>query len=373
MTLATQDVKLEIFEGPLDLLLHLIRKNDLNIYDIPISQITSEYLAYLDLIKEMNLEMAGEFLVMASTLMQIKARTLLPAPETAGDEGPDPRAELVNRLLEYQRYKEAAKELSKSMEAHKEIYYRGAPLFSDEDYALGTTLFDLMDAFRDVLQELKPNVREILYEEIPMEVKIREILSYIEDKDFVTFREILRLSTTRHGLVVTFLAMLELIRLKQVVARQVQNFGEIRVYRAEEGKEIPPVIEDMTAAAQLAPAPASDPFKIPAAESFAPAVVSKTLEEDASAGPNQNIVDEPIAEAAGKEDIKTGEDLSPPSQGGAQGRSDLSDNQPPENILVPDSPTESPLLLGGRPLDTPASASEGEGEGQESSRDTQEK
>src|SRR5438132_13381897 len=100
------DIRLDTFEGPLDLLLHLIRKNDMNIYDIPIAQITQEYLSYLDLIKELNLEMAGEFLVMASTLMQIKAQLLLPSPEGEEAEGPDARAELVNKILEYQRYKE---------------------------------------------------------------------------------------------------------------------------------------------------------------------------------------------------------------------------------------------------------------------------
>src|SRR6266851_8307249 len=102
------DVSLEIFEGPMDLLLHLIKKNDLDIKDIPIAEITHEYLQYLDLMKDLNLEMAGEFLVMASTLMQIKSQMLLPSPEGEEAEGPDPRAELINKLLEYQRYKEAA-------------------------------------------------------------------------------------------------------------------------------------------------------------------------------------------------------------------------------------------------------------------------
>src|SRR5471030_1592807 len=102
------DVSLDVFEGPLDLLLHLIKKNDLEISDIPIAQITQEYLSYIDLMKDLNLEMAGEFLVMASTLMQIKAQILLPSPESEPEEGPDPRTELMNKLLEYQRYKEAA-------------------------------------------------------------------------------------------------------------------------------------------------------------------------------------------------------------------------------------------------------------------------
>src|SRR6266850_2496253 len=118
------DVRLENFEGPLDLLLFLIRKNDLDIYDIPIADITQEYLSYLDLIKELDLEMAGDFLVMASTLMQIKAQMLLPSPEGEESEGPDPREELINKLLEYQRYKEAASMLSTYNEKAKDVYYR---------------------------------------------------------------------------------------------------------------------------------------------------------------------------------------------------------------------------------------------------------
>ncbi|HRY30697.1 MAG TPA: segregation/condensation protein A, partial [Elusimicrobiota bacterium] len=169
-----------------------------------------------------------------ATLMQIKARTLLPAPTTeTGEEGPGPRAELINRLLEYQRYKEAAKELEKRLQSHKDLHYRGSPIFAEEDYALDVSLFDLLDAFRDVLKELKPEIREVLYEEIPLEVKIREILTYLEGRPFVTFREILKKETTRHALIVTFLAILELIRLKQISARQAEIFGEIRIYRSE--------------------------------------------------------------------------------------------------------------------------------------------
>lgn len=251
-------VHLEIFEGPLDLLLYLIRRDDLNIYDIPVSQITSEYLNYMDIMKEMKLDMAGEFLVMASTLMQIKARTLLPAPPSPeGEEGPDPRAELIQKLLEYQRYKEAARTLDKRLESFKGIHYRGAPVFSAEDYSLDASLFDLLDAFRDVLKELKPEVREIIFEEIPIEVKIREILSFLEGRTHATFREILRRENTRHGLIVTFLAILELIRLKQIVARQTQLFTEIRIYRnteavpdaTEDGGDVPPPAPEAPSAA----------------------------------------------------------------------------------------------------------------------------
>ncbi|HOW28004.1 MAG TPA: segregation/condensation protein A [Elusimicrobiota bacterium] len=228
------DVNLDIFEGPLDLLLYLIQRNDLDIYDIPIAQITAEYLAYLDIIKELSLEVAGEFLVMASTLMQVKARMLLPAPSSEGNEGPDPRAELVNKLLEYQRYKEAAKELGKRLDLYKDVHYKGSPVFTEDDYTLDATMFDLIAAFKQVLSELKENVQEIIFQEIPVEVKIRDLLSFLETNPQVTFREIFSREKTRHGMIMCFLALLELIRLKQIVARQVEVFGEIRVLKATE-------------------------------------------------------------------------------------------------------------------------------------------
>ena len=124
------EVHLEMFEGPLDLLLFLIKKNDLDIYDIPISQITQEYLSYLSLMKDLNLDVAGEFLVLASTLMQVKARTLLPSQD-AEEEGPDPRAELVAKLVEYQKFKEAAKFLDRRAAEFSDVFYRGAPHFAE--------------------------------------------------------------------------------------------------------------------------------------------------------------------------------------------------------------------------------------------------
>jgi segregation and condensation protein A len=252
MTLSYK-VNLEIYEGPLDLLLYLIKKNDLDIFDIPVSQITGEYLGYMDLMKELNLDMAGEFLVMTATLMQVKAKMLLPAPPAENEEGPDPRAEIINRLLEYQRYKEAAKALEGKLIRQKDVHYRAAPVFTDADYTTEASLFDLLDAFRDVLKSLKPEVREIVYEEVPIESKIREILAFLSDRPFATFREILQRETNRRGLIVTFLAVLELIRLKQIVARQTEAFGEIRVYRME---ALPAELKDQTSdAAAAAPEP----------------------------------------------------------------------------------------------------------------------
>jgi segregation and condensation protein A len=221
-------IKLEVFEGPLDLLLYLIQKNDLDITDIPISQITSEYLVTIDLLKELNLAMAGEFLVMASTLVQIKARMLLPAQEGEnGEEGPDPRAELISRLLEYQRYKEAAQFLNQKSETVKDIFYRGAPVFSKDEQTLEVSLFELLEAFKDVLAQAQEGVREIIIEEIPVERRIQEILETLRKKETLTFKELFKNDATRKEMIVTFLAVLELIRLRNVVVQQSEAFGEI--------------------------------------------------------------------------------------------------------------------------------------------------
>src|SRR5258706_4758451 len=229
------DVSLEIFEGPLDLLLHLIKKNDLEIADIPIAQITHEYLGYLDLMKDLNLEMAGEFLVMASTLMQIKPQMLLPSPETGDEEtGPDPRAELINKLLEYQRFKEAAGVLSAYNEKAKDIYYRHVPpQFDHEDFMLRATVFDLLSAFKRVLDQAPREVGQILREEITIETKIREVLDRLADKTSMDFEELFAGNQRRIDLIITFLALLELIRLKQIVAVQSDTFGRIQIFRAD--------------------------------------------------------------------------------------------------------------------------------------------
>lgn len=228
-------VKLEIFEGPLDLLLYLIRKNDLDIYDIPISQITAEYLQYVEVMKMLNLDAVGDFLVMAATLMQIKARMLLPSPETPeeGEEGKDPRAELVAKLVEYQKFKGSTKFFESQEMKQQDIFYREEPQFGEDDYVLGVTLFDLLESFRQVIREAKEEVKEIIYEEIPLEEKIRYILSCLKEKKYITFHQLFHPEEGRLSLIVTFLALLELIRLKQIVARQKEHFGGIRIYRLE--------------------------------------------------------------------------------------------------------------------------------------------
>jgi segregation and condensation protein A len=265
MTLPTEnsrlDVQLENFEGPLDLLLYLIKKSDLEIKDIPIAKITQEYLGYLDMMKDLNLETAGEFLVMASTLMQIKAQMLLPTADTESPEGPDPRTELINKLLEYQKFKEASSVLAGYQERMKDVYYRGVtPTFEDQDYTLTSSVFDLLSAFKKVLEAAPKEVGEILREEIPIEVKIREILDRLEESLSIAFIDLFPAGSRRIDKIVTFLALLELIRLNQAVARQQDIFGEIRIFRPDAAPSL-----ELTAPSQE-PSPMPVPAPMPPQE-----------------------------------------------------------------------------------------------------------
>lgn len=236
------DIHTDSFEGPLDLLLHLIKKKDLEISEIKIAEITSEYLEYIDLMKDLNIDIAGEFLVMASTLMQIKAKTLLPSEsEKEGDEE-DPFDQLKNRLLEYQKYKEVGKLLSYKIIEHSQVYYRPAPVVNKHDYVLDASVFDLMGSFRDALVALPESVKEIMYKEIPIETKIREILDLLEGKQYVSFTEILKFQKTRMDLIVCFMAVLELVKNRQIAAKQSELFQDIRIYRVY--NEIEPEAEE---------------------------------------------------------------------------------------------------------------------------------
>jgi len=224
------DIHLDTFEGPLDLLLHLIKKNDLEISEIKIADITAEYLSYINMMKELNIEVAGEFLVMASTLMQIKAKTLLPS-EGVHDGEDDSFDQLKNRLLEYQKYKEIGKLLSYKAIENSQIYYRPAPVVNKEDFVLDASLFELMESFREALTALPESIKEIMYKEIPIETKIREILDVLEGRQYVSFTEILKMQKTRMALIVCFMAVLELVKNRQIAAKQSELFDEIRIYK----------------------------------------------------------------------------------------------------------------------------------------------
>jgi segregation and condensation protein A len=232
-------VRIENFEGPLDLLLHLIKKHEINIYDIPIALIAQQYLEYIEAMKNFNLNVAGDFLVMAATLLQIKSKMLLPVDEAAQDEddGPDPREELVRRLLEYKAYKEAAYQLDGQEKMWREIFSRTPaspePAVSDETHLDNVSLFDLVDALQQILDR---NPGKKLIEIIPDNLTVRErmnlILEMLEGKESVSFADLFAPASHRLVVIVTFLAMLELIRLRVTRVFQAESFGPILVSRA---------------------------------------------------------------------------------------------------------------------------------------------
>jgi len=226
------------FEGPLDLLLHLIKAHEVNIYDINISLVTQQYLDYLDLMQDLNLEVAGEFLVMAATLIHIKSRMLLPRPDpTQEDPGEDPREALVRRLLEHQRFKAAAemlheKEIQRSAMWHRPDGRVAEVVGEAPEPEIEVDLFSLMAAFRQVLERARSRPRVILPpEQIPIETRIEQLLARLSETDACGFDELFADVQTRGGMIVTFLALLEMIRLKMVRVFQQGNFGPIRVYK----------------------------------------------------------------------------------------------------------------------------------------------
>jgi segregation and condensation protein A len=228
----TLNIKIPVFEGPFDLLLHLIRENKLDIYDIPISLITGQYLEYLEMMKELNLEIAGDFLVMAATLIQIKSRMLLPPDEEVpSEEQEDPRRELVERLLEYQRYKEAAVDFRVKEDEWLKVFRR-EPLSEEDEgelYLFDLGLFDLLDAFRKILEKAPPEVVSITKETLTVKDRMSTIMEIIEEQEAVRFEDLFKEGITRIFLIVTFVAILELIRLGLVRAYQEKHFGKIWV------------------------------------------------------------------------------------------------------------------------------------------------
>jgi segregation and condensation protein A len=236
-------IKLEIFEGPLDLLLYLVKKEHLNIYDIPIAKVTEQYLQYLELMKLLDLNIAGEFLVMAATLMQIKSKMLLPIDESAKAEEEqleDPRAELVRRLLEYDKFKEIAQNLKEREINQQEVFKR--PKLQDKDAVLDETpayfeasIFDLITAFTQALNEVpKELFYEVIKDEFTIEEKIHQILHLLLDLPSVLLSELFKQAKNKLEIIVSFLSILELIRLKEIIARQRTLFGEIEIVRNKE-------------------------------------------------------------------------------------------------------------------------------------------
>ena len=232
-------IKLEIFEGPMDLLLHLIKKHELDIYSIPIALITQQYLEYLELMKGLDMEIAGEFLVMASTLTHIKSRMLLPPPENpeSDEDGVDPRAELIRRLLEYKSFKEAAGSLEDKEDMWSRVYTRHVetapgPPADDEPLLFDFHLFDLLGALKDVMSRVPDAGFEITAETVSITEKISRILARLEAVDSLLFTDLFEGSASRAQVIGTFLALLELIKTRVIKAFQVEQFGAIRIMKA---------------------------------------------------------------------------------------------------------------------------------------------
>lgn len=226
-------VHLEVFEGPLDLLLYLIKREEVDIYDIPIERITSQYMKYLTLMRMLDLDIAGEFIVMAATLMVIKSRLLLPVEQREElEEEDDPRWDLVRQLVEYKKFKEAAGHLQERELYQENIFVRtDQDVPSDDEPGVGLKdvgIFDLISAFNEALKRIqKEELGEIFAEQFTVADKIELILSEIGRITEIPFSNLFKSAATRHEIVCTFLALLELIRLRHVDAVQKKKFGEI--------------------------------------------------------------------------------------------------------------------------------------------------
>jgi segregation and condensation protein A len=246
-------IKVEAFEGPLDLLVHLIKKNQMNVYDIQISVITKQYLEYLNLMQELNLDVASEFLVMAATLIHIKSKLLLPRPETAaGDptDDEDPRDALVRRLIEHQQFKAAAEMLHDKATLRSAQWARPDSRIEEiagDDYEpeIEVDLFSLLSAFKQVLERARERPPVLLPpEQISIETRIEQMLERLSETEACGFEDLFDGDYTRTDMIVTFLAMLEMIRLKLIRVFQQGGQGAIRVYKRARPADAPHPIHD---------------------------------------------------------------------------------------------------------------------------------
>ena len=237
-------IHLEMFEGPLDLLLYLVKKDHLNIYDIPIAKVTQQYLEYINFMQLLDLDIVGDFLVMAATLMQIKSKMLLPASETPSEEEQeDPRAELVKRLLEYEKFKQIAENLRERELSQQDVFKRQkteAPLDSqaqgkEEDKYFEASIFDLINAFSQALKDIPKEVfYEVIKDQFTVEQKVHDILHLLLVETEVKLSTLFSKSKGKLEIIVIFLAILELAKMKEIVAKQDAAFEDIIISRNKE-------------------------------------------------------------------------------------------------------------------------------------------
>jgi segregation and condensation protein A len=268
--MAEYKVKFEVFEGPLDLLLYLIKKEEVDIYEVNLTRLATQFIEYIETMRMLDLEVAGEFLVMAATLMYIKSRELLPADQQVAaegeEEGEDPRWELIRQLVEYKKFKDAAAQLQ-VLEAQQENVFPRLPAKPEFESAApppkpDVSLFDLLNAVNGVLKRFaqRGDAREIFQDKWTVSEKIEQLMRLIADQVRLKFSELFAGVTSRSEVVCTFLALLELIRLRQLAAVQTTAFGEIEICRAPAAAAAPApepvaVAESEPAAVNSSPSP----------------------------------------------------------------------------------------------------------------------
>lgn len=240
-------VRLPVYEGPLELLLDLIKKNEMDLYNIPIAEITKQYLDYLKQMKQFDLEIAGEFLVMAATLLYIKSKMLLPSEEESEEEeGGDPRTELVQKLLEYQAFREAARKLGFLEDERGKVFTRQIADYylshlSPEDVTIdhfSANLYDLMQAFHSVLSGIsRESFHEVFEEVVSIEEKIAEIKALLSNRPSVSFRELFGDKVTKNLVIVTFLAALEIVRSRFARVEQKERYADFLIVKIEPGAQ----------------------------------------------------------------------------------------------------------------------------------------
>ncbi len=236
-------IKLDQFEGPLDLLLFFIKRDELNIYDIPISKITKEFLEYVNLIKMLDLEVAGDFILMASTLMHVKVRMLLPREVDEKGEEIDPRAELVAALLEYKKYKEMSEELSFFESNQRKVSFRGnysvdpKEAYSEYDVLLkDISIYDLAKTFKRIIEGIKEEpIHEVIKINVSIDEQIDHILKLIEDKTEIGFLELVKGMNEKIRIVVTFIAVLELTKMGKIGIKAAKDFNNFILYKIANG------------------------------------------------------------------------------------------------------------------------------------------
>jgi segregation and condensation protein A len=233
-------VKLDVFEGPLDLLLYLVKKEEVDIYQVNLTKIATQFIEYIEVMRELDLEVAGDFLVMAATLMYIKSRELLPVDQQAqveedDDDDQDPRWELIRRLVEYKKFKDAAAALQEKESIQEKVYPRSPakPEFTEDGPApkADVSLFDLINAVSGILKRIgqREPTRDVFEDRWSVSEKIDHLIKLLKDRTGLRFSELFADNTSRLEVVVTFLALLELIRLKVLIARQSEPFSEIEI------------------------------------------------------------------------------------------------------------------------------------------------